>query len=345
MAEKTTRANVSYIIRILTIVKVLVLGGAGYIGSHMCKTLAQQGNEVIVFDNLSTGHREAVQWGTLVEGDILNQADLDNVFQNHGSFDLIIHFCAKSLVGESVQKPAEYYQNNVVGTLNLLNTMVKTGHDRLVFSSTAAVFGIPDVTLIDEQEPRAPINPYGKTKKMVEDILQDYHQAYGLKSVCLRYFNACGADPDADIGERHEPETHLIPNVLKSVLQNNETRLKVFGNKYLTPDGTCVRDYIHINDLANAHLLAGQYLHQHDGAFAFNLGNGDGFSVLDIIKAAEAVVGKTIPFDIEDARQGDPAELVANASLAKKELDWHPEYTEIEAIIASAWNWHQNEKF
>ena len=223
--------------------KVLVLGGAGYIGSHMCKVLAQQGHDVVVFDNLSTGHVEAVQWGPLVKGDILKQADLDNVFEQYGHFDLLIHFCAKSLVGESVQAPADYYQNNVVGTLNLLNTMVKTGHDRLVFSSTAAVFGIPTVNLIDEQQPRLPINPYGQTKKMVEDILQDYHRAYGLKSVCLRYFNACGADPDGDIGERHQPETHLIPNILKSVLQNNKNRLKVFGNNYPTPDGTCVREW------------------------------------------------------------------------------------------------------
>ena len=325
--------------------KVLVLGGAGYIGSHMCKVLAQQGHDVVVFDNLSTGHVEAVQWGPLVKGDILKQADLYNVFEQYGHFDLLIHFCAKSLVGESVQAPADYYQNNVVGTLNLLNTMVKTGHDRLVFSSTAAIFGIPTVNLIDEQQPRLPINPYGQTKKMVEDILQDYHRAYGLKSVCLRYFNACGADPDGDIGERHQPETHLIPNILKSVLQNNKNTLKVFGNNYPTPDGTCVRDYIHINDLAKAHLLAGDYLTQHDGAFAFNLGNGDGFSVLDVIKAAERVVGKEIPFDIEAARSGDPAILVADASLAKKELAWQAEYNDIDTIIASAWHWHQNERF
>lgn len=325
--------------------KVLVLGGAGYIGSHMCKYLSQQGNEVVVFDNLSTGHAEAVKWGALVKGDILNQADLDMLFEMHGKFDLIMHFCAKSLVGESVQDPSIYYRNNVMGTLNLLDMMVKTGHDKLVFSSTAAVFGVPSVNLIDEKQPRQPINPYGQTKKMVEDILQDYHQAYGLKSVCLRYFNACGADPDCEIGECHEPETHLIPNILKSVKATSSAKLKVFGDNYPTPDGTCIRDYIHINDLATAHIKAGEYLETHDGAFAFNLGNGSGFSVLQVISAASAVVGHDIAFDIESPRGGDPAILVADASLAREELGWKPLYNEMEEIIASAWQWHQNEKF
>jgi UDP-glucose 4-epimerase len=326
-------------------VKVLVLGGAGYIGSHMCKYLSQHDHDVIVFDNLSTGHAEAVKWGELVEGDVLNPNDLALLFKHHGHFDLIIHFCAKSLVGESVQDPASYYRNNVMGTLNLLDAMVKTGHDKLVFSSTAAVFGIPQVNLIDEQQPRQPINPYGQTKKMVEDILQDYHQAYGLKSVCLRYFNACGADPDGEIGERHDPETHLIPNILKSVTSSSSKKLKVFGNSYPTPDGTCIRDYIHINDLATAHIKAGEYLTQHDGAYAFNLGNGNGFSVLDVINAAISVVGKDIAYDIEAPRAGDPAILVADASLAMKQLGWKPRYNNIEDIISTAWQWHQNEQF
>ncbi len=325
--------------------KVLVLGGAGYIGSHMCKLLSTHGHTVVVFDNLSTGHQEAVKWGPLVIGDILVKDDLEQLFTQHGRFDLIIHFCAKSLVGESVKQPNEYYRNNVVGTLNLLDQMVKTGHDKLVFSSTAAVFGTPSVEFIDEKQPRLPINPYGQSKKMVEDILQDYFIAFGLKSVCLRYFNACGADPDAEIGERHEPETHLIPNILKSVLSSSEQKLKVFGNSYPTADGTCVRDYIHINDLATAHLLAGQYLANNQGAYAFNLGNGSGFSVLDVILAAEHVVGKKIPYDIEEARAGDPPVLVANATLARQELGWQPQYAEIEKIIATAWRWHQNECF
>ena len=325
--------------------KVLVLGGAGYIGSHMCKYLSQRDHDVIVFDNLSTGHAEAVKWGVLVEGDVLNAADLDALFEQHGHFDLVIHFCAKSLVGESVQQPGAYYKNNVMGTLNLLDVMVKTSHDKLVFSSTAAVFGIPDVDLIDEQQPRQPINPYGQSKKMVEDILQDYHLAHGLKSVCLRYFNACGADPECEVGECHQPETHLIPNILKSVNNASSAKLKVFGNDYPTPDGTCIRDYIHINDLASAHIKAGFYLDNHDGAYAFNLGNGNGFSVLQVISAASAVVGDDIPFDTVARRDGDPAILVADASLATKELGWQPKYNNIKDIIATAWQWHQDEKF
>jgi UDP-glucose 4-epimerase len=324
---------------------VLVLGGAGYIGSHMCKLLSTQGHQVVVFDNLSTGHREAVKWGPLIVGDILVKNDLENLFSQHDHFDLIIHFCAKSLVGESVKQPSDYYRNNVVGTLNLLDQMVKTGHDKLVFSSTAAVFGTPSVKFIDEAQPRLPINPYGQSKKIVEDILQDYFQAFGLKSVCLRYFNACGADPDAEIGERHEPETHLIPNILKSVLSTSHQKLKVFGDAYPTADGTCVRDYIHINDLASAHLLAGQYLENNQGAYAFNLGNGSGFSVLDVISAAEHVVGNKIDYDIEEARAGDPPVLVADATLARQVLGWEPQYKEIEKIIATAWGWHQNESF
>ena len=325
--------------------KVLVLGGAGYIGSHICKQLFKQGHDVVVFDNLSTGHKEAVKWGPLVEGDILNPLECEKVLTEHGPFDLLMHFCAKSLVGESVQHPASYYRNNVMGTMNVLDAMVKTDHDKLVFSSTAAVFGIPNVNKIDESQPRVPINPYGQSKKMVEDILQDYHQAYGLKSVCLRYFNACGADPEAEIGERHDPETHLIPNILKSVNDTSQAGLKVFGNDYPTPDGTCIRDYIHINDLATAHMRAGDYLVQHDGAYAFNLGNGSGFSVLEVIQAAVEVVGHEIPYDIEAPRAGDPAILVANASLANSELNWQAEYTNIKDIIATAWQWHQHETF
>jgi len=325
--------------------KVLVLGGAGYIGSHMCKMLASQNDTVIVFDNLSTGHAEAVKWGPLIVGDVLNKNDLVSLFSEHGPFDLVIHFCAKSLVGESVQHPATYYRNNVMGTLNVLETMIDTGHDKLVFSSTAAVFGVPKVNLIDESQPRLPINPYGQSKKMVEDMLQDFHKAYGLKSVCLRYFNACGADPEAEIGERHEPETHLIPNILKSILMGAEQQMKVFGKDYPTMDGTCIRDYIHINDLAKAHILAGDYLSNHDGAYAFNLGNGNGFSVLEVIAAAEQVVGNTIAYKIEEPRAGDPAVLVANANLAEIELGWKPHYNDIQTIIATAWQWHQNETF
>jgi len=256
-----------------------------------------------------------------------------------------MHFCAKSLVGESVQKPALYYRNNVVGTLNLLDAMVETGHDKLVFSSTAAVFGMPEKDEIDEQHPRFPINPYGQSKKMIEDVLGDYHEAYGIKSVALRYFNACGADPEGDIGERHEPETHLIPNILKSATAGKTTLLKVFGDNYPTPDGTCIRDYIHVNDLASAHILAGEYLQTHAGAFAFNLGNGDGFSVFEVIKAAGKVIGQNIAYTIEAPRAGDPPVLVADAKKAGVVLGWQPDYIDIESIIATAWQWHQNEKF
>jgi UDP-glucose 4-epimerase len=325
--------------------KVLVLGGAGYIGSHMCKLLAKQGHRSVVFDDLSTGHAEAVKWSVFFKGNVLNSADLRAVFSEHGPFDLVMHFCAKSLVGESILDPLKYYHNNVAGTLNLLQAMIETGHNRLVFSSTAAVYGNPQVAKIDENQPRSPINPYGKSKKMVEDILQDAHLAHGLKSVSLRYFNACGADPDAEIGERHDPETHLIPNVLKSALSSEQTKLKVFGRDYPTHDGTCVRDYIHICDLASAHLLAGEYLAQHDGAFVFNLGNGNGFSVLEVVKAAEQVVGRPIDYEFQEARAGDPPVLVADAKLASEQLGWQPRYPDIESIIVTAWRWHQDEMF
>ncbi len=325
--------------------KVLVLGGAGYIGSHICKMLSHYPHKSVVVDNLSTGHRDAVRWSHFIEADILKPGALVRILQDEGPFDLIMHFCAKSLVGESVQKPALYYRNNVVGTLNLLDAMVETGHDKLVFSSTAAVFGMPEKDEIDEQHPRFPINPYGQSKKMIEDVLGDYHEAYGIKSVALRYFNACGADPEGDIGERHEPETHLIPNILKSATAGKTTLLKVFGDNYPTPDGTCIRDYIHVNDLASAHILAGEYLQTHAGAFAFNLGNGDGFSVFEVIKAAGKVIGQNIAYKIEAPRAGDPPVLVADAKKAGVVLGWQPDYKDIESIIATAWQWHQNEKF
>lgn len=325
--------------------KVLVLGGAGYIGSHICKTLFLQSHQSVVVDNLSTGHRQAVRWSQFIEADILAGEQLKQILREEGPFDLIMHFCAKSLVGESVENPAIYYRNNVVGTLNVLDAMVATGHDKLVFSSTAAVFGLPEADKINEQHPRLPINPYGQSKKMIEEVLADYHHAYGIKSVALRYFNACGADPDAEIGESHEPETHLLPNILKAAFADNASGLKVFGADYPTADGTCVRDYIHVNDLASAHILAGEYLQTNDGAFAFNLGNGNGFSVLQVIDAAKKVIGRDIPFTVKAPRAGDPPVLVADAAHAKATLGWQPLYTDIESIIATAWRWHQNEMF
>jgi len=318
---------------------VLVCGGAGYIGSHMAKWLATRGIEVTVLDNLSTGHREAVRWGTLVEADLLYPETLEPVFAAN-RFDAVMHFCARSLVGESVAKPYEYYANNVTGTLNLLEAMRRHGVDRLVFSSTAAVFGQPVSRSIDEDHPTQPINPYGASKLMVERILADAAAAYGLRSVALRYFNAAGASPQGDIGESHEPETHLIPNVLRAALRTGPA-LSVFGDDYPTPDGTCVRDYVHVDDLAQAHQLALGYLDANPGAHVFNLGNGQGFSVREVIAAAQRISGLEIPHTVAPRRVGDPAVLVASSEKARRDLGWEPAHTSLDTIIESAWRWHQ----
>ncbi len=322
---------------------VLICGGAGYIGSHMVKLLAEQGYTVTIFDNLSTGHREAVKWGTLVQGDLLDIVALDALFKSN-QFDAVMHFSAKSLVGESVEKPALYYLNNVIGSYNLLEQMRLHDVDKFVFSSTAATFGNPQTATIDEGHPQVPINPYGRTKLAVEYILGDYAQAYGLRSVSLRYFNAAGADPSGMIGESHDPETHLIPNVLKAVLGAG-SNLRIFGDDYDTADGTCIRDYIHVNDLCEAHLLALKYMDKQDGAQAYNLGNGKGFSVLEVLNAAMSVVGKKIPYEIVERRPGDPATLVANSQLVTEQLNWKPVFTQIDEIISTAWNWHNNSTF
>ncbi|MBI2380911.1 MAG: UDP-glucose 4-epimerase GalE [Gammaproteobacteria bacterium] len=318
--------------------KVLVCGGAGYIGSHMLKRLRQAGHDTVVFDNLSTGHAEAVLSGELVQGDLLDRPVLKALFAAH-RFDLVMHFSAKSLVGESVTNPAIYFENNVIGTWNLLEAMREAGVKRFIFSSTAAIFGQPVSEFIAEDHPNAPINPYGKSKLMVEQMLADYAAAYGLDSVSLRYFNAAGADAEGELGEDHQPETHLIPNVLKSVLGTGP-ELKLFGDDYPTRDGTCVRDYIHVEDLAEAHLLAAQYLDKHPGCHAFNLGNGLGFSLYEVLAAAEKVVGKIIPFQKAPRRPGDPATLVADSARARAELGWQPKYPDIDTIIAHAWAWH-----
>ena len=321
--------------------KFLVLGGAGYIGSHMVNYLLQKEHDVVVFDNLSTGHSKALLSEHFELVDVLDLGGLHWAFQKHGRFDCVIHFCARSLVGESVQDPALYYQNNVMGTLNLLNVMRKTGHSKLIFSSTAAIFGEPMQKRINEAHVCAPINPYGRSKLMVEMVLKDFTKAYGIDSVCLRYFNAAGADPSGKIGEKHEPETHLIPNILKSARAPNETALKVFGNDYDTPDGSCVRDYIHVNDLAGAHFRAFQFLNENAGAYCFNLGIGRGFSVLEVIRAAEKVTGKRIDYEFALRRVGDPASLVADPSLALNYLGWQPQYTRLEDIIQTAWDFMQ----
>ncbi|MBO9718173.1 MAG: UDP-glucose 4-epimerase GalE [Pseudoxanthomonas sp.] len=322
---------------------LLVCGGAGYVGSHVAKVLYARGHRVTVLDNLSTGHREAVRWGPLIQADILDTASLDAAFQGR-HYDAVLHFCARSLVGESMVAPYDYYENNVVGTLNLLQAMRRHDVERIVFSSTAAVFGNPVSSLIDEDHPKAPINPYGASKLIVERILADAAHAYGLRSVCLRYFNAAGASAEDGIGECHEPETHLIPNLLRALI-NPAAPLKVFGQDYPTPDGTCVRDYVHVLDLADAHVRALEHMERTPGAHAFNLGNGTGFSVLQVIQAAEQVTGHRVLFEAAPRRAGDPPVLVASSQRARDVLGWSPTYTGIADILRTAWDWHRAPAF
>ena len=298
--------------------KILVVGGAGYIGSHMVKMLLDAGHNVITFDNLSSGFRDAVLGGEFIKGDLADLAAIDNVFETYQP-DAVMHFASYIQVGESVQDPKKYYINNFTNTLNLLNAMVKHQVNNFIFSSTAAVFGEPEYVPIDEIHSKTPLNPYGRSKLMVEHVLADYERAYGLKSVCLRYFNAAGADPSGLLGERHEPETHLIPLILQA-LSGKRTHISLFGRDYDTPDGTCIRDYIHIVDLCSAHLLALLKLVKDGASMCFNLGNGEGFSVQEVISAAERVTGKKVKVIEAPRREGDPARLVADARLAKKTL-------------------------
>ena len=319
--------------------KILVVGGAGYIGSHMVKMLGRQGCSVTTLDDLSSGHRDAVLHGEWVQGTLADRALLDQLLSQ--GFDAVMHFASFIQVGESVQHPAKYYQNNVVNTLNLLEAMRSHGVLRLVFSSTAATFGEPLYSPIDERHPQAPINPYGRTKWMIEQVLGDYDKAYGMKSVCLRYFNAAGADPEGQLGERHEPETHLIPLVLQAA-SGRRDHISVFGRDYDTPDGTCIRDYIHIEDLCAAHALAVQSLMRGEGSQAYNLGNGHGFSVQEVIDTAERVTGRAISIVNAPRRMGDPARLVADASLARTRLGWKPQYPDLATIVEHAWRWEQH---
>ena len=319
--------------------KTLVIGGAGYIGSHMVKRLGQLGCSVTTLDNLSSGHRDAVLCGEFVQGDLADKALLSDVLQP-GRFGAVMHFASFIQVGESVQKPAMYYQNNVSNTLHLLNAMRAAGVQRFIFSSTAATFGEPLYSPIDERHPQAPINPYGRSKLMIEQVLEDYDRAYGLKSVCLRYFNAAGADPQGELGERHDPETHLIPLVLQAA-SGRRPNIAVFGRDYDTPDGTCIRDYIHINDLCEAHWLGLQSLMQGGGSQRYNLGNGNGFSVQEVIDAARRVTGQPITVIDAPRRDGDPARLVADATLARQQLGWKPQFPALDTLVAHAWGWEQ----
>lgn len=318
---------------------VLITGGAGYIGSQTNLSLLEAGYKTVIFDNLVYGHRDVVPHESdFVEGDLSNINQIKEVFQKY-PIEGVIHFAAYAYVGESVTNPRKYYENNVVGTLNLLNAMVEADVKNIVFSSTCATYGIPDIVPITESEKQKPINPYGYTKLVVENMLKDYYAAYGLKSVALRYFNACGADPLLRTGESHDPETHLIPLVLR-VAKGDMPAIKVFGNDYKTPDGTCIRDYIHTQDLASAHIQSLQKLIDNQISLEqINLGTGNGFSVLEIIQMARSVTGHQIPTQIVERRPGDPDKLVADNQKAERVLGWKPVHSDLQNIIQTAWNW------
>ena len=315
---------------------ILVTGGAGYIGSHTCKALAEDGLVPIAYDNMSSGHEWAVRWGPLERGDILDQARLDEVFKAYRP-SAVIHFAAHAYVGESVEQPAKYYRNNVVGSLNLLEVMRDYGVRKIVFSSSCATYGNPQQIPIPDDHPQNPINPYGASKLIIERMLADFDAAYGLCSVSLRYFNAAGADPDGEIGEDHDPETHLIPLVLEAAA-GERPHVTIYGTDYDTPDGTCIRDYVHVTDLAEAHVLALKSLRKKGLIESFNLGTGMGYSVREVIETARVVTGRTIPIVEGLRRPGDPPRLVADATRAKNKLSWKPQYSDLNQIIATAWH-------
>lgn len=318
---------------------VLVVGGAGYIGSHVNKMLHQVGYHTVILDNLSKGDRRAITTGTFIEGDIADEKCLDQLFQTY-PIDAVLHFAALIDVGESITQPANYYQNNVAATLTLLKALVRHKVNTLIFSSTAAVYGVPQQNLISEQHPCAPINPYGESKLMVEKMLRDFDRAYGLKSSCLRYFNAAGGDPEGEIKNYKKKESNLIPLALQSLKSNGQ--LTIFGTDYPTPDGTCIRDYIHIWDLGTAHLRAMEKLMAGGNSSTYNLGNGSGYSVHEVITAIEKVTGKKLNVKVGKRRPGDPPTLVADASKAKKELGWQPDYPSLEMMIKHAWESQRN---
>ena len=320
--------------------RVLVTGGAGYIGAHCCKALSEAGYEPICYDNLSTGHAEFVRWGPLVIGDVQDATKLANTFETHHGIIAVVHFAAFSSVAESVRDPHEYYRNNLAGTIAVLHAMRSAGCLNLVFSSTGAVYGSADSKPIPESFSCSPTNPYGSSKWMIERLLSDYRAAYGLSSFCLRYFNASGADPSGLIGERRDRETHLIPRALMTI-QGQLPELEIYGDDYDTPDGTAIRDYIHVVDVAAAHVLALEKLLAGHPGGCLNLGTGTGFSVKQVVAALEKTTGKPVPYTIRQRRPGDPAVLVADPSLARAVLNFGPKHSEIETIASTAWAWQQ----
>jgi UDP-glucose 4-epimerase len=317
---------------------ILVTGGAGYIGAHAAKQLSARGYHPLVLDNLSHGHRQFARWGDFVEGDLGDTELLRALFKN-SNVAAVMHFAGFAYVGESVEDPARYYRNNVANTLNLLEAMHEARVGNIIFSSTCATYGVPVRVPIREDHPQRPINPYGRGKLMVETMLSDFCRAYGMRYVALRYFNAAGADPECDIGEWHDPETHLIPLALEAAA-TGKVALRILGTDYETPDGTCIRDYIHVNDLAAAHVLALEYLQANGESTALNLGNGRGFSVREVVAAVERVAGKEVPVEKAPRREGDPPILLGSSESARHILGWQPRHTSIEEIISTAWKWH-----
>jgi UDP-glucose 4-epimerase len=322
---------------------ILIVGGAGYIGSHVNKELNKHGYETVVYDNLIYGHKEAVKWGTFEYGDLRDTSRLEQIFNTY-DIEAVFHFAAFAYVGESVTNPSKYYNNNVSATINLLDVMVRHNVKYFVFSSTCATYGQPEQMPITEDMPQRPINPYGASKLMVERILEDYENAYGLHSVCLRYFNAAGDDPDGEIGEMHDPETHIIPLVLDAAIGKRDC-IKVFGTDYETPDGSCVRDYIHVLDLADAHIRALEYMKKENCSNRFNLGTSNGTSVIELVDVAKKVTGVDFKVVFDERRPGDPATLIGGNKKAMEILGWEARHSDIETILKDAWNWHRKMEF
>jgi|TARA_R110001599_G_scaffold60302_3_gene167624 UDP-glucose 4-epimerase len=318
---------------------ILVTGGAGYIGSHACKALAAAGHTPVTFDNLVTGWRDAVKFGPFVQGDLLNRAEIDAVFERYQPV-AVMHFAALSQVGDSMKQPGTYWRNNVEGSLNLIEATVAAGCKQFVFSSTCATYGDQDNVVLDENSAQHPINAYGASKRAIEDILRDFEAAYGLQSVIFRYFNVAGADPEGEVGEFHRPETHLIPLMLDAI-DGKRDALTIFGTDYDTPDGTCIRDYVHVCDLVDAHVLGLNWLLEDKGSRVFNLGTGTGFSVREVVEQSREVTSRAVPMTEGDRRPGDCTKLVSGSVRAETELGWRPKRSTLPQMIADAWRWHQ----